>query len=86
MLVKPKITGNCKLEKDFQSKLTTAYGNLGAFVNKLPDNSMSIKPYDMEMVLLDGITYHVECKITKDLSINVNDLRPNQRASLGKIS
>lgn len=86
MLIKPHISGTCKQESDFQWKLTKAYKDLGAFVNKLPDNSMSTKPYDMEMVLPDGITYHVECKITDELSINVHDLRPNQRASLWHIS
>lgn len=85
-MLKPTIRGWCKLEKDYQAQLNRAYNDIGAFVFKIPDNSMTTKPYDMEFVLHDGITYHAELKITKDLSINVSDLRPNQRASLWKIS
>lgn len=85
-MLKPNITWKCKLEKDFQLQLTNAYKKAWCFCFKIPDNSMTAKPYDMILVTPDGVTYHIELKITKDLSINVNDLRPNQRASLWMIS
>lgn len=85
-MLKPKIRGLCKLEKDFQWQLTAAYKKNWMWSFKIPDGSMATKPYDMIMVDETWLTHHVECKITKDLSINVNDLRPNQRKSLWDIS
>lgn len=85
-MLKPKIFWNCKLEKDFQWQLTSAYKKHWCFCFKIPDNSMTPKPYDMILVTPDGVTYHVELKITKDLSINVNNLRPNQRSALWAIT
>ncbi len=85
-MLKPKIRWTCKLEKDFQGQLTTAYKNADCFVFKIPDNSMTAKPYDMILVDNQWETFHIELKITKDLSINVSNLRPNQRASLWLIS
>ena len=85
-MLKPKIHWNCKLEKDFQWQLTSAYKREWCFAFKLPDNSMTAKPYDMILVWLDWVSHHIELKITKDLSININALRPNQKASLRDIS
>lgn len=86
MLIKPIIHWNCKVESDFQSQITSAFKKAWRFAFKLPDNSMTHKPYDMLAVWTDWITYHIELKITKNVSINIDNLRPNQRASLKQIS
>lgn len=87
MIPKIKIRGNCKLEKDFQAQLWKAYNSEWHYAYKIPDSTYSTKPYDWYVIDKDtGITYHVESKIIDWYSINIKELRPNQRASLDKIS
>jgi len=86
MIPKIQIRGNCRLEKDFQSQITKAYSDQWCFAYKIPDNAYSTKPYDMFIVGLEWLTYHIELKVIDKYSINFNDLRPNQKASLRKIS